>query len=103
MACSDYSALMEFWMNGQFIDGVTCFYLSSVPGPLFTLIVAAAIGLSLYVATESAVIPVVAALLIGGIFAAELPGGAINLGLIVILLVIATAGYKLVLWVERGA
>lgn len=95
MACTDYDTLREFWTNGQFFDGVFCAFggaLAPMPGSAFVLLFSAFLGVGMYVYAGAIILPLVLAILLGGVIVAQLPGVALKLVGMIVLLSIAAAG-----------
>jgi hypothetical protein len=101
MACGDYGAYQEFWINGQFFDAVFCPFGDVLGGVGFALFVFGAIGLSLYIYSGSVVMPLVLTLILGSVVVTQLPSIAAQLVGAVVLLGIAIAGYLIVIRSHR--
>jgi hypothetical protein len=96
MACSDYSVYREFWYNGQFLDAAYCPF-ADLMGPLLVgLLFFGAIGLSLYIASGSATVPLTLAIILAAVVFVEVPAGAVQIGAIAVILVLGVAGYLMV-------
>lgn len=101
MACSDYPTLVEFWSNGQFVDGVACAF-DGIGLPIAALFVfgSMAVGLTVYHESPLPALPVV--ILMGVVVVASLPGVALQGVAAVLLLALTGAGYVLWLRTERS-
>lgn len=96
MACSDFSVYKEFWYAGQFFDAVYCPFGDQLGGLLFGLLVFGAIGLSLYIVSGGATVPLTLAVILSTVIFVELPASAVQVGAIAIVLGIGIAGYLMV-------
>lgn len=102
MACSDYSKLTEFWVNGQFFDAIFCPFGDALGGVVFALIFFGAIGLALYIFSGSLVMPLVLTLILGAVVVSQLPSLAAQLVGAVVLVGIAIAGYMTVMRLNKA-
>lgn len=95
MSCTDFNTLREFWANGQFFDGVFCAFggpLAPMPGSAFVLVFSAFLGVGLYAFAGAIILPLVLAIILGGVVVAQLPGVVLKLVGMVVLLAIAAGG-----------
>ena len=99
MSCTDFNTLQQFWLNGQFFDGVFCAFggpQSAMPASAFILMVGAALGVSIYTYTGSIAVPAVLAIILAGVVVMQLPGIALQLVGIILLIGIAAGGLLLI-------
>lgn len=96
MACGDFATYKEFWYAGQFFDAVYCPFGDQLGGLLFGLLVFGAIGLSLYIASGSATVPLVLGVILATVIFVEVPAGAVQIAAIAIVLMLGIAGYLIV-------
>lgn len=93
MACTtgmDYGAAL---VEGAFMDAFTCYYANSLGPVTMPLVVFAAITLSIAAWTESILVVTVIAMFAGGLVLTQLPAGAVQLAVLVVVLVVAAGGY----------
>lgn len=102
MACSDYSELREFWANGKFFDGAFCYFANPLGAEFTQLMVFATLGLSLYAYSREPVVPLVLAIILGGVFLAPLPAAIVNTVTAVAIIVTAGVLYMLVERARQG-
>lgn len=97
MPCSDYSEYGDFMTNGQFFDAIYCPFADQMGVALAGLIFFGAIGLSLYIYTDSIAVPLSVAVVVGAAFMTTVPAIAVNIVMIAGLLGITVAGFFLVM------
>lgn len=97
MACSDFSTYKEFIDAGQFWDAIVCPYADQMGMVVFALVVYAAIAFALYYYSETVMMPLVLTIILGSVVIVKLPGIAVQLAAVVLLLILALAGYLLVI------
>lgn len=95
-SCSDTEAL-DIFIDGWFVRGWECTMAGGDGGVLLvlTMMIYAAISLSLFITTGSLAIPAVLAVLFAGVIFVALPATAVNLALVALLLVLAVGGLLL--------
>jgi hypothetical protein len=86
----DYGAEL---VSGAFMDAFTCFYSNSLGPVTMPLVVFAGVTLSIAAWTESVLVVVIISLFAGGLVMTQLPAGAVQLAVLVLVVVIAAGGY----------
>jgi hypothetical protein len=100
-ACQQYDALLNYWTSGQFFDAIYCaFGGEGVLGPVFPLFIAAALGTSLFVYGGSVVLPLVVLMLVGSAIVPFLPGTALRVVVMALVLGLGVVGFGIVLRLE---
>lgn len=99
MACGDFNTAAEFLRQGQFFDGIYCPYFD-VLGIAAPLLLFGAIGIAIYVHSDSVVLPLTLGLILSGVVVTQLPSVAAQFVGAVVILAIAVAGYLFV--INRG-
>jgi hypothetical protein len=101
MSCGDFAQYSEFFANGQFIDGIYCPFVD-VLGPVAApLMFFAPIGVGLYLASGSFLLPAIVAILVGSVVIVQAPGIAVNIVGIVLIIGIALAVFVMLLRLNR--
>jgi len=96
MACGDHPQHpIEYWSNFEFIDGVVCYYGDQVGVSVFMLVFFSMTFLALYQSTGSIMLPVVVLVLLAPIMAVLLPALGLQFIVVVLVLMIAMAGFWL--------
>lgn len=85
-----------YLLNFEFIKAFSCTYFDSVGLLVTGLLVFGAVGVSLYVTTDSVAIPVVLVLVVGGAIIPLVAGPGVQMAVIVLL--ISGAGAATYLW-----
>jgi hypothetical protein len=103
MACGTQPEYWQYWTNGQVVDGVLCPLQDATGGmPVLTMLLWGGVASSLYIASNSFVIPFVWTLFVGVYIVALLPTVAMQVLGSAILLAIAAAGTMIVLRTEKA-
>jgi len=96
MPCGDYTQHpIEYWADFRFIDGVVCYYGDQVGVGVFMMVFFAMTFLALYQSTGSIMLPVVVLIVLAPIMAVLLPALGIQFIVVVLVLMIALAGFWL--------
>jgi len=95
MACRDTQHPIDYWTDFEFIDGVVCFYGDQVGVAVFMLVFFSMTFLALYQSTGSIMLPVVVLVVLAPIMAVLLPALGLQFVVVVLVLMIATAGFWL--------
>lgn len=86
----------DLLVSGEFFQGIVCTFSEPLGLALFAGIVYGAIGLSLYIFSGSAILPLTLTIVLGGVVVVQLPGPMVQFVGVVALLLLAAAGYYLV-------
>jgi hypothetical protein len=95
MACGDFPRYLDYWLEAQFADAILCPFQNVLGTQVFTLFVLGGLALGLYIRSDSVSIPLVLAILIGGVVVSSLPSVGLQVLGIAALLSITIAGYLL--------
>lgn len=96
MSCGDHPQHpIEYWSNFEFIDGVVCYYGDQIGVSIFMLVFFAMTFLALYQSSGSIMLPVVVLIVLAPIIAVLLPAIGIQFIVVVMLLMLAIAGFWL--------
>lgn len=93
-------SLVDTLLAGKFFDAVVCPYSESIGLIVFALAVYGAVGLSLYIYSGNAVLPLVLTLILGSVVVTQLPGPAVQIVGVFVLLLLGAGGYWLT--ISRG-
>jgi hypothetical protein len=86
----------DMMVSGEFFQSILCTFSQDVGLIVFAGMVYGALGISLYISTGSAILPLVLTVILGGVVVPFLPGPFVQFVGVVVLLLIAGGGYYLV-------
>lgn len=96
MACGDYPQHpLDYFLEFRFIDGVVCYYGDQIGVSVFMLVFFTMTFLGLYQASGSVMLPVVVLIVLAPIMAVLLPALGVQFIVVVLVLMIAIAGFWL--------
>lgn len=95
MACSDQSALIDFWTNFAWFDGVNCFYADQLGQGVIAFLFFGVTAFSLYNSTGSLMPSAVIGVITAGVIFAVLPAAGIEVGLLIIIMAVSAGVYLL--------
>lgn len=93
MACSPSTTPFEHMLNWEFFDAVWCTYVGPSSVTFVALAVFGPLMLAYYVHGDSLKIPVVLAIILGGVIGSQVPGGMTQLAILGVLALLAVGGY----------
>lgn len=94
MQCSRFVAegnYTDALANGSFMDALTCPPINQMGPQVLPLMVFGTLGLALYVYTESLIVPLVLAVIIGAVFMSSLSGAPVGIAVLVLVMVLTLA------------
>jgi hypothetical protein len=96
MACGDYAnSALQYFLEFRFLDGIVCWYGDQVGVTVFMLFFFAGTFLALYSATSSVMLPVIVIIVLAPLIAALLPAIGVQFVVVVLILMLALAGFTL--------
>lgn len=94
--CDAHPDYFEFWVNLDFYAATTCPFTDQLGTALFALLFFGGIGMSFWMFSDSASLPLVLGLVFGSTALTLIPAQALNLTVIVVLLAVVAGGYLLI-------
>lgn len=100
MACGQYPKHpIEYWLDWQFVDGVTCYYGDQIGVSVFMLVFFLGTFLGLYQASGSVMLPVVVLIVLAPVVVVLLPAIGVQFAVVILILMLAVAGF----WLYQSA
>jgi len=101
MACGEYpDAPLNYWLEWRFIDGAVCPFGDQIGVAVTMLLFFGITFMSLYLASDSVIVPVAVLIVLAPATVALLPALGFNFVVVVLILAIASAGTYL--YIQSG-
>lgn len=101
MACSDYTDYGDALADGAFFDAIYCTFGDQLGGVMFALMVFGALILALYIHSGSIELPLVVTVILGAVVVTQLPGVAVQVVAVTLVVGMAVFGMYLILRLNR--